>query len=91
MSRHEPYLRRPDPLENRLLPRLRAGVDSMTDDQTVEVVMESTGHVKFEVPISDVDRESVSLENAKRVEERVHADPHAYVRKDTGEEVDRRD
>jgi len=60
-------------------------------EQTVEVVVESTGHRKYEVPISDVDRESVSLENAELVEERVHGDPMATRRKDTGEEVERRD
>jgi len=61
------------------------------DAQTVEIIVESTGHRKFEVPISDVDRDSVSLENAELVEEDVHGDPTAIIRGDTREEVERRD
>lgn len=61
----------------------------MSEEQTVEVVVESTGHRKYEVPISDVDRESVTLENAELVEERVHGDPVATIRKDTNEKVTR--
>lgn len=59
-------------------------------EQTIEVVMHTTGHKKYEVPISDVDRNLVDLENAELVEEKVHGDPFCYTRKDTGEEVERR-
>ena len=57
-------------------------------EQTVDVVVESTGHRKYEVPISDVDAESVSLDRAELIEERVHRDPMRAYRKDTDEEVE---
>lgn len=60
-------------------------------DQTVEVVVNSTGHRKYEVPVSDVDRDSVSLEDAELVEEVVHGDPTSVRRNDTREEVEIRD
>lgn len=68
------------------------GVEQETfDEETILVTEHSTGHRKYEVPVSDVDRESVSLENAELVEERVHGDPTHYTRRDTDDEVDRRD
>lgn len=63
----------------------------MSDEATTTVTMETTGHVKWEVPISDVDRESVSLENATEIERKVHGDPMAHIRNDTMEEVEVRE
>lgn len=64
------------------------GQQSKLQETTVTVVEESTGHRKYEVPASDVDEETVSLENAELVEERVHGDPQRYRRKDTDDEVE---
>lgn len=62
-----------------------------TDEATIEVVEETTASKTYQVPISDVDRESVSLENAELVDESIHNDPTAFVRRDTNEQVERRD
>lgn len=64
---------------------------TLGEEQTVEVVVESTGHRRYEVPISDVDKDSVSLRDADLVDESVHGDATAVIRKDTHEEVEIRD
>lgn len=61
------------------------------DEETIEVVEESTASRTYEVPISDVGRDEVSLENAELVNESIHNDPTAYVRRDTNRQVERTD
>lgn len=65
--------------------------NNTTDESTIEVVEETTASKTYRVPISDVDRESVSLENAELVDGTIHNDPTAVVRRDTNRQVERRD
>jgi len=68
-----------------------SGQGNQHDGATVTVVEETTGHRTYQVPVEDVNEDGVRLENAEIVDEAVHGDAIAYVRKDNHEEVNRLD